>query len=122
MANNEEFLAAVFTPDNKVRLKRVAGWDGAVRELNGGDIEWVPLLPDLVALVDEEGIAKGLPRNRLATDELMKLPEEVGRVFLPGDFIKGVAVVAGVRDDPEEGAVLVDLPKRWQDRWGEFGG
>jgi hypothetical protein len=105
-----------------VTVKQVEGWNGIKAELNDGYLEPVYLGNGIVMYVDEDGIAKGLPRNDIATIMTMNLLAEQGRSLMPGDYIKGGAVFVGQaeRDDPEEGLIEVDLPQEFIDE--HFGG
>jgi hypothetical protein len=105
--------AVVIAANGHAEVKQLDGWNGIKTELNGGYLELVPLSDDVVLYVDEDGIAKGLPRNDLATTVVRNALAKVGRTLLPGDYIKGTAVFVGQAesDDPEEGMVESDLPQ-----------
>lgn len=114
--------AIVVQPNGTVEVKSLAGYNDIKAELNDGWLELVPVGDnDFCLYVDEDGIAKQLPRNQVATDAVTRMLAKLGRGLLPGDFIKGPAVFIGQRmsDDPEEGFVNSDLPQEVIDEYFE---
>jgi hypothetical protein len=99
--------ALIITPDDKVTIEEIDGYNGIKSKLDDGWLEVVRLTPTLVAYVDEEGKLKNLPHNECATI----ICSTFGKV--PGDHIVGPCVVCGVKigDDPEDGMVECDIPE-----------
>jgi hypothetical protein len=117
--------AIVVQPDGTVEIKYLDGWKGIKSELNGGYLELVPVSDgadnpgSYILFVDEDGISKELGRNQVATEAASKMLAKVGRTFLPGDYIKGVAVFIGqsMSNNPEEGCIESDLPQEVIDEY-----
>lgn len=64
----------------------------------GGDVECLPFTDATVAYVNEDGIVRGLPRNERATK--LCLDFQIG--LAPGDYITGVMVVVGCKNESGE--------------------
>lgn len=75
----------------------------ALQRLVGGFLQGIPLRPDVMAYVDEEGKMKGKRVNHAAT--VLCRPR-----LLPGDVIVGPCLVVGV-----DGESLAPLPPAWRD-------
>lgn len=107
--------AVIVKADRTVRIAELNGWDD-IKLAIGGDpfLQALPVGLDFTQYVDEDGIARGLPRNEVATNITKAMLKKLGRLMLPGDYIKGTAVYIGIKDsdDPEEGAVETDLPEK----------
>lgn len=102
---------AVIDDTGSVALRDVDGWNGIKEVLDGAYIEPLSMGDNWAMYVDEDGIAKGLKRNDLATDIAVKALAKVGRMLIPGDFIKGKAVLVGKKHSKKGWWVETDLPK-----------
>lgn len=92
------FTGIVISPDGSVKKQTFHGYYDLYNAV-GGYLELLPLRQlRHVAYINEDGIALGLPRNRLATD--LCFQTNVG--LHPNDYIKGVMVIAGPGDDAGE--------------------
>jgi hypothetical protein len=98
--------AIVIQPDGVVRRVTIRCYDDMNKAVGG----WIEALAlpwgdgDQSAYVNEDGIALGLPFNRLATDLCTEL--QVG--LMPGDYIKGNMLVLGPPDDDEGESTDID--------------
>jgi hypothetical protein len=103
----------VITPDGSVSLENLDGWKGIKRAIGGGYLEALAVGHDFTAYIDEDGKAKELEQNLVATKVVCTMLSKVGRVMFPGDFISGTLVIVGVRpsEDPEEGLLECDVPE-----------
>jgi len=102
-----------FAPSSKmasIEVKDIDGFHGAKAELGGGYIEVVPVGENFSLYVDEDGTAKGLTPNWPATLITKAMLANVGRMMLPGDYIKGVAVFVGIKEE-DDGLTECDLPE-----------
>jgi Domain of unknown function (DUF3846) len=68
---------------------------GALQELVGGWIEYVPTEQPVTLYCNEEGKIEGLPLNELAT-------QLFGQLLMPGDYLAGDIVALGPLDDEGE--------------------
>ena len=109
----------IVQPDGTVQIKSIGGYTDIQAELNGGWLERVPIGAEFNLYVDEDGIAKQLPRNQVATDVVTRMLAKLERTLFPGDYIKGAAVFIGFveNEDPEEGHIESDLPQEIVDEF-----
>lgn len=107
---------AVVKSDGRTVVKQLDDWKAIRAEIDGAFLESVPLTPGFICYVDEDGIAKGLPRNQIATEIIERALAKVGRSLFAGDFIKGTAVFVGQKwvDDPNARDSLEDDAQKVQ--------
>lgn len=103
----------VIRPGEAPVIRNLKGWSGIKAELGGGYLELVPVGRNFTLYVDEDGIARGLPLNPLATRLARGMLAAAGRQLLQGDYIKGVAVFCGSRANGAE----CDLPAKVIAEW-----
>lgn len=105
------FRVLVIKPDLSLEEKKLSSWDGIVKtvaqpESYKPSLEVLQLGDNLVALIDEDGKARRLEMNPLATTVVRLRLLLVGRTMLPGDFISGNAVFVTEGKD----GVFYDVP------------
>ena len=88
-------LAVVIKPNHHPELVQLNGYEDFKNALDGGYLEAVGLAENVVCYVDEDGIAKELPFNPVATAVVRMALAKLERDLIPGDYIKGTAIFAG---------------------------
>ncbi len=95
-------MKAIVVLPNCIELREVTD----LHETVGGFFQCLPVGEDFTVFIDEDGKAKGLPRNQRAEDIIRRMLDKVDRTLIPGDFIVGPAVFVGL-----DGGDEVDLPE-----------
>ena len=99
---NEGAKTVIVTPDVQVAVRVVNNFQAAL----GGYLEALPVGEGFTVFIDEDGKAKGLPRNEKAESIVRAMLAKNGRIMLPGDYLVGPAIFVGIDDDGN----AVDLP------------
>ena len=83
--------ALLVSPDGVVKMVKYDGYQGMKALLNGGYIESVRFGPTCIAMCDEDGKQKGLPRNEKA----LMLAQLVGTPLGKHDYFVGPVLIVG---------------------------
>ena len=90
--------AVIITPTT-IELRPITDLRAAL----GGYLEALPVGEGFLCFIDEDGKAKQLPPNELATNVIQAMLAKRGRSLLPGDGIVGPAIFVSVDEDGNEG-------------------
>jgi len=85
----------VIQPNGHTSLQDMRGYDDFRAALDDGYLEAVMVDALHGAYVDEDGKAKSLQYNKVATNFIQKRLATIGRQLLPGDYIAGPMIVYG---------------------------
>lgn len=92
-------MKAVIVTPNTIELRPITD----LAKTLGGYLEALPVGEDFLCLIDEDGKAKNLPFNPLATNIIQAMLAKRGRSLLPDDWIVGHAIFVSVDEDGNEG-------------------
>lgn len=108
--------AVVIEPGRQPMVVDVDGFDGCKKLLNDAYIEQITLFDDLVCRIDEDGKAKELKVNAIATQRIQRMLRDTGRSLMPFDFLVGTVIIIGQKygDDGMEDA---DMPQHLIDKY-----
>ena len=106
--------ALLVSPNGNVKMVQYEGYLGMKALLNGGYIESVRFGPVCIAMCDEDGKQKGLPRNEKAT----MLAQLVGTCLGKHDHFVGpvlcsVALMATWQPARSRPLIMLRLPGPW---------
>jgi hypothetical protein len=86
--------ALLVSPDGTAKMVKYDGYQGMKALFNGGYVEAIRFGPTCIAMCDEDGKMKGLPRNEVAT----MLTKLVGTPLISHDYLVGPVLIVGPVD------------------------